>query len=98
MDEIKNAQHVYHHSEENVTTLNIGIEKNTKGFNWSVTVVGAKSVEEAIQLISEANFALKKSYGDDNTKPMTDVISTAPVKETAAVSKKKEAGKNDVEA
>jgi hypothetical protein len=56
-------QHVYHHTEPSPAKINVKIERNTKGYNFEVTVTGASSVDEALALISDANAKLKEQYG-----------------------------------
>lgn len=47
-------QHIYHHYDNDGARLNIKVEKNSKGYNHEITVTGAKTVEEAMKLIDEA--------------------------------------------
>ena len=57
-------QHVYHHNDANQEpTINTSVEKNTKGYNYSATVVGARSVEEAMKLQTEIIDSLARVYG-----------------------------------
>ena len=62
-------QHVYYHNDYDGAKMNFGIEKNTKGYNWNVTVTGAKTVAEAILLLNQANAELKALYGAPEAKP-----------------------------
>jgi hypothetical protein len=57
------AQHVYHHNDSDGLRVNMSIEKNSRGYNYSVTVVGAKTVEEGLAVIKEAEEKLKEEYG-----------------------------------
>jgi len=54
-------QHVYHHND-NSPTVNVKAEKNSRGFNYSATVEGARSVEEAMQMLSDAMTQLAEVY------------------------------------
>ena len=54
-------QHVYHHND-NVPTVNVKVEKNSRGFNYSATVEGARSVEEAMGLLETAMKQLSEKY------------------------------------
>ena len=66
---VTTEQHVYHHSDTDGARVNTSIEKNTKGYNWGVTVTGAKTVAEAILLLNQANSELKALYGVPEAKP-----------------------------
>lgn len=56
-------QHIYHHNDAD-PRIAMKVEKNTKGYNWEVSVSGAKTVEEALVLIQRGNDELKAAYGD----------------------------------
>lgn len=56
-------QHVYHHSDNDGVRINVKVEKNTKGFNYEATVTGAKTVEEAIKCLKDAQAELEKTFG-----------------------------------
>jgi hypothetical protein len=64
-----NEQHVYHHSEG--AKINVSIEKNSRGFNYSATVTNASNVAEGIALLNEAVTELKKKYGQEDTIAFT---------------------------
>jgi hypothetical protein len=59
-----NEQHIYHHNASEAPRVNVKIEKNTKGYNWEVTVTGAPTVAAALVLINEAETALRAQYGE----------------------------------
>ena len=59
-------QNIYHHYDNDGLRINMSIEKNSRGFNYSVTIVGAKSVVEAMGALKEAEATLKAKYGSDN--------------------------------
>ena len=40
--------------------VNVKLVKNTKGFNWEVTVLNATSVEEALVILREARAELER--------------------------------------
>lgn len=61
---MSNESHVYTHAEKATPTVNLSIEKNTKGFNWGVTVVGAESVEQALALLDKARDEMSHRYGN----------------------------------
>ena len=46
-------QHIYHHNDTDGARVNVSAERNTKGWNYSATVVSAKTPAEAIQLLAE---------------------------------------------
>ena len=56
-------QNIYHHYDNDGVRINVSVEKNTKGFNYNATVTGAKSVEEAMKALIEAQSALEAKYG-----------------------------------
>ena len=56
-------QHVYHHNDGKAK-VSVGIERNTKGYNWSVSVSNASSVQEALALLEEARTQMANSYGE----------------------------------
>lgn len=60
---MENQQHIYHHYSDN-PKLNVKVEKNSKGYNWEVTVTGAASPEEALELVRAAEEKLKSLYGE----------------------------------
>ena len=58
-------QHVYHHYDgNNVTRINVKVEKNSRGYNWEVTATGAVSVDEALELVRDASEKLRAEYGE----------------------------------
>jgi len=57
------GNHVYNHAAEVPVKVNVKIEKNSKGYNWEATVVGALSVDEAMALLKEADSRLRVEYG-----------------------------------
>jgi len=52
--------HFYHKEP----SISMGIERNTKGYNWRVKVADAPSVEEALKLLTQGNDELKAAYGE----------------------------------
>lgn len=58
----ENEQHIYHHYDNDGARINVKVEKNTKGFNYEATVTGAKTVEEALAILTNAQQALEKEY------------------------------------
>ena len=55
--------HVYHHSDKSGLGVNVKVEKNTKGYNWEVTVTSASSVAEALMVLNDAETSLQAMYG-----------------------------------
>lgn len=55
-------QHVYNHYDGELK-VNIKLERNSKGYNWEVTVTQAKSPDEALQIIAQTEEKLKSKYG-----------------------------------
>lgn len=60
-------EHIYHHYDNDGPRVNVSAEKNTKGYNWSATVTGARSVEEAIALLTDAEAKLAEAFGQPVT-------------------------------
>ena len=58
-----NEQHTYVRNVPAEPTINVKVEKNSRGFNYEVTVVGASSVAQAMSLIQDAELKLKAEYG-----------------------------------
>lgn len=50
---VEYSQHIYHHSDYDGPKANFKIERNTKGYNWEITIVGARNYEEASKLFQE---------------------------------------------
>jgi hypothetical protein len=64
---VAEEQHIYHHYDNDGAKINVSTEKNTKGYNWSVTVTGASSIAEACRLLFQAEQELQKQYGQPVT-------------------------------
>jgi hypothetical protein len=45
-------------------SINVEAEKNSKGYNWKVVVVGANSADQAISLVTEVEARMKAHFGD----------------------------------
>lgn len=58
-----NAQHVYHHNISDGPKVNVKVEKNSRGYNFEVTVTGAASVEDALAMVRDAQAKLAAEYG-----------------------------------
>lgn len=56
-------QHIYHHYDNDGVRITVKVEKNTKGFNYEASVTGAKTVEEALATLKEAQAKLQATYG-----------------------------------
>ena len=41
------GQHIYHHSDKDGCTFNIKVEKNSRGINWELTILGCRTADEA---------------------------------------------------
>ena len=50
-------------SDSDGARINVKVEKNSKGYNWEATVTGAKTVEEAVTLLKQAEAELLKNFG-----------------------------------
>lgn len=63
---LERQQHVYHHNDA-TPRIDMKVERNSRGFNYEAKVAGATSVEQAIGLLGEAETALRKRYGVQET-------------------------------
>lgn len=57
--------HHYHHRDDDGPRVNMKVEKNSKGYNWEVTVTGAASVDDALDIIQHSESVLKAMYGEE---------------------------------
>jgi hypothetical protein len=69
------VQHIYHHYENDGARVTAKVERNSKGYNWEASVSGAKTVDEAMALLAEAEKNLRSKFGpkeivDDGSDPM----------------------------
>ena len=55
--------HVYHHRDDDRPRINVSVEKNSKGYNWTVTVTSAADLDQAIRIIGDAEERLRNYYG-----------------------------------
>lgn len=53
---------IYHISGGSPDPIKIKVEKNSKGYNWEVSVAGA-NIDEILAKIGDANAKLKAAYG-----------------------------------
>lgn len=59
--------HVFQHqSRDEDPLLNVKVEHNSRGFTWSVTVEGARSIDEALSVSKEIMESLDRVYGAQN--------------------------------
>jgi len=54
--------HHYHHNDARTPVVSIKLERNTKGYNYEVSVSDANSVREALDLAYEASNELEQKY------------------------------------
>lgn len=56
-------------SNVNVTnpTINVSMERNSRGVTWGVSVVGARDVHEAMELLDRTQHEMESRYGAVNT-------------------------------
>lgn len=71
-------QHIYHHNDSDGLRVNMAVEKNSRGYNFSATIVGAKTVEEAIQAMDAAETALRLKYGASVEQPVPAATDKKP--------------------
>lgn len=55
-------QHIYNH-EIIELSVDVKVEKLTKGYNYTASVHNAKSVDEAMEILKDAEMKLKMAYG-----------------------------------
>ena len=60
---LESAQHIYHHSDSDGVRISVKVEKNTKGFNYEASVSGAKTPEEALEVVKKVQKSLELQYG-----------------------------------
>ena len=56
-------QHIYHHNDSDGARVSVKVEKNSRGFNYEASISGAKTVDEALTLLHDAQEKLEKIYG-----------------------------------
>lgn len=56
-------QHIYHHYDNDGAKINVKVERNSKGYNWEVTVMGASTIAEACKLLYQAEQELQTKFG-----------------------------------
>jgi hypothetical protein len=54
--------HVYHHTVNDGPKINVKVEKNSRGYNFEVSVNGATNIDEALALVKEAEAKLKAEF------------------------------------
>ncbi len=59
-----NDHHVYHHYDVSGTRVNLKLIRNTKGYNWEITVTEAASVDEGLARLREADQKLRAEFGE----------------------------------
>lgn len=71
----------YHQWLDKNPTLNVKVERNSRGINYEATVLGARSVEEAVRLVRELTASLGQAYyGEAPPAPaLADVSGTMEV-------------------
>ena len=50
--------------------LDIKAERNSRGYNWEIKVSGAKSIDEALAMLSETDAKLKAQFAPPEEKPV----------------------------
>jgi hypothetical protein len=71
------GQHVYQHQARDAEPLiNTTVERNSRGFNWSCSIIGARNLEEDLRLTDEVMASLARVYGQQNA----ELAASKPVK------------------
>jgi hypothetical protein len=65
MEDKMEDKNVFNHFDNDHLSINVSAEKNTRGFNFSATVVNAKSPEDAVKALKDTMEQLKKEYGTE---------------------------------
>lgn len=61
------VSHVFQHqSRDEAPTINVEVERNSRGFNWTGHVIGARSIEEALTVSKNVMDSLANVYGTQN--------------------------------
>ena len=70
-DEFGNPEerHVYHHQANDGPRINAKVERNSKGYNWEATVLGAETPEIAAELLRQIVSTLEQEYGKEKATP-----------------------------
>lgn len=55
---------VYHHRDDDGPRITLGLEKNTKGYNWNVSITGCASLDTMERMLYEAELRLRGRYGN----------------------------------
>ena len=59
----RRKQTIYHVNVKNPPTINMKVEKNSRGYNFEVSIQGAETIEQALQIIEDAEKQLNEKYG-----------------------------------
>lgn len=65
-------QHVWHHQEQAAARVNVTLEKNTKGYNFAVTVMNCADPDQALDMLEATRAELARTYGEDALKQKLD--------------------------
>jgi hypothetical protein len=63
------AQHHIHTWADQGPKVDIKAERNSRGYNWEIKVSGAKTTDEAIAMLAEADAKLKAQFAPPEEKP-----------------------------
>ncbi len=61
-------QDVYHHNDDR-PRLSIKVEKNSKGFNWEISVSNCTSLDQAFDYLDNMDYEMRQRYETKETKP-----------------------------
>lgn len=61
----------HHHEEQSVfhysitaPAVTVKVERNSRGYNWEAAVSGARTVDEALDMLRAAEAQLRTQYGE----------------------------------
>lgn len=58
---------VYDNLKEKEPEVNLKLSKNTKGYNWEITVLGARSPEEALDMVAWTRTLMLNKLGIEDS-------------------------------
>lgn len=64
MSDAELAHHFFYHLSELPPRVNVKIEKNSRGYNWEVTILNAPTPDCAIEMLEDAKAKMASLYGE----------------------------------
>lgn len=63
------VQHHVHTWTDQGPKVDIKAERNSRGYNWEIKVSGAKTTDEALAILADADAKLKAQFAAPDEKP-----------------------------